>query len=149
MTRRIVVGVDGSEGSKCALEWAAQEARLRGDPLEIVLAWQPSVGIYAGAGWTAVDNEMFEELLKGAQERLARICVSVAPALDGLKVESRVVEGRAAKTLMDSAVGADLLVVGTRGHGGFAGLLLGSVSAQCAHHSSCPVVIVPHSVPAG
>ena len=68
---------------------------------------------------------MFEELLKSAQERLARICVSVAPALDGLTVESRVLEGPAAKTLMDSAVGADLLVVGTRGHGGFAGLLLG------------------------
>ena len=149
VTQRIVVGVDGSEGSKRALEWAAREARLRGAPLEIVLAWLPSASIYAGAGWPVVDNEMFEELLKSAQERLERICVSVAPALDGLKVESRVVQGPAAKTLMDSAVGADLLVVGTRGHGGFAGLLLGSVSAQCAHHSPCPVVIVPHAVPAG
>ena len=149
MTRRIVVGVDGSEGSKGALEWAAREARLRAAPLEIVLAWLPSVSIYAGAGWSVVDNEMFEGLLENAGERLERTCESVAPALDGLEVERTVVEGPAARTLMDAAVGADLLVVGTRGHGGFAGLLLGSVSAQCAHHSSCPVVIVPRAVPAG
>ena len=149
MTRRIVVGVDGSEGSKRALEWAAREARLRGDPLEIVLAWLPSLSIYAGAGWSVVDNEMFEGLLESARERLERTCESVAPALEGLEVESRVVEGQAAGTLMDAAAGADLLVVGTRGHGGFAGLLLGSVSAQCAHHSPCPVVIVPHPEPAG
>jgi len=141
--RGIVVGVDGSEGSKRALEWAAQEARLRGAPLEIVFAWQPSAAVYAGSGWTVIDNELFEDLLKNAQERLEHTCAAVAPALDGLEVESRVVEGPAAKTLMDAAAGAALLVVGTRGHGGFAGLLLGSVSAQCAHHSPCPVVIVP------
>ena len=143
MTRRIVVGVDGSEGSKRALEWAAREARLRGAPLEIVLAWLPSASIYAGAGWPVVDDDMFEGLLESARERLELTCESVARALDGLEVESRVVEGPAARTLMDAAVGADLLVVGTRGHGGFTGLLLGSVSAQCAHHSPCPVVIVP------
>jgi nucleotide-binding universal stress UspA family protein len=149
MTRRIVVGVDGSEGSKRALEWAAREARLRAAPLEIVLVWRPSVSIYAGAGWPVVDDEMFEGLLERARERLERTCASVAPALDGLEVERTVVEGPAARTLMDAAVGADLLVVGTRGHGGFAGLLLGSVSAQCAHHSPCPVVIVPHPTPEG
>jgi nucleotide-binding universal stress UspA family protein len=141
--RGIVVGVDGSEGSKRALEWAAQEARLRGAALEIVFAWQPSAAVYAASGWTVIDNELFEDLFKNAEERLEQTCASVAPALDGLEVDSRVVEGPAAKTLMDAAAGADLLVVGTRGHGGFAGLLLGSVSAQCAHHSPCPVVIVP------
>jgi len=144
MTRGIVVGVDGSEGSKRALEWAAGEARLRAVPLEVVLVWLPSVLIYAGAGWSAADNDTFEGLLESARERLERTCESVAPALDGLEVKRTVVEGTAARALMDAAVDADLLVVGTRGHGGFAGLLLGSVSAQCAHHSPCPVVIVPH-----
>jgi nucleotide-binding universal stress UspA family protein len=148
VTRRIVVGVDGSEGSKRALEWAAREARLRGAPLEIVLVWLPSV-LYAASGWSVADTEMLEGLLESARERLERTCESVAPALDGLEVERRVVEGPTARTLMDAAVGADLLVVGTRGHGGFAGLLLGSVSAQCAHHSPCPVVIVPHPTPEG
>ena len=149
MTRRIVVGVDGSEGSKRALEWAAREARLRAAPLEIVLVWLPSALIYAGSGWSVADNEMFEGLLESARERLERTCASVAPALDGLEVKRTVVEGTAARMLMDASVDADLLVVGTRGHGGFAGLLLGSVSAQCAHHSPCPVVIVPHHETAG
>jgi nucleotide-binding universal stress UspA family protein len=139
----IVVGVDGSDGSRRALRWAADEARLRGTPLAVVYAWQPSAAVYAGSGWTSVDEGLFEDLLRAARERLDRTCASVAPALDGLDVETEVVEGPAAATLIDEASDAEMLVVGSRGHGGFAGLLLGSVSVQCAHHSPCPLVIVP------
>jgi len=64
------------------------------------------------------------------------------PETDTVEIERRVVEGRPAAVLVDESQGADLLVVGSRGHGGFAGLLLGSVSQQCAHHAACPVVIV-------
>ena len=67
----------------------------------------------------------------------------LARYLEGLAVERRIVAGTAAPVLLDQAKDADLLVVGSRGHGGFAGLLLGSVSQQCAHHSTCPVVVVP------
>ena len=139
----IVVGVDGSDGSRRALEWAADEARRRATPLTVVYAWHPSIAVYAGSGWAAVDDGFFEELARAARERVDHVCAAAAPALEGLDVEVKVVEGPAAPALMDEASDAEMLVLGTRGHGGFAGLLLGSVSAQCAHHSPCPLVIIP------
>jgi len=139
----IVVGVDGSEGASHALEWAAAEARLRGKPLTVLLAWQWPTGVYAGAGWVGITQEMVGDLERIAKERLDAACATVAPALDGVEVKRVVVEGGPAQALMQVAADADLLVVGTRGHGGFVGLLLGSVSQQCAHHSQCPIVIVP------
>jgi nucleotide-binding universal stress UspA family protein len=142
----IVVGVDGSEGAGHALEWAAQEARLRGAALKIVLAWQLPAALYTAAGWGAFKEEVLADLGKVAENRLDEVCTAAAPALAGLTVTRSVVAGAAAEALIDRAAGADLLVVGTRGHGGFAGLLLGSVSQQCAHHSPCPVVIVPPQV---
>jgi nucleotide-binding universal stress UspA family protein len=139
----VVVGVDGSEGSGHALEWAAQEARLRSAALKIVLAWQLPATLYTAAGWGGFDQEVVADLGKLAEHRLDEVCTAAAPSLDGLTVERTVVEGAAAEVLIEAAAGADLLVVGTRGHGGFTGLLLGSVSQQCAHHSPCPIVIVP------
>lgn len=139
----IVVGIDGSEGSEQALEWAAGEARLRGQPLTLVLAWQWPAALYAGASWTGVTPEVIGEFDELAAERLEQACAAVEPALEGLDVTRKVIEGGAAPALLEAAKGADLLVVGTRGHGGFAGLLLGSVSQQCAHHCPCPIVIVP------
>jgi len=141
--RRVVVGVDGSEGSVRALEWAAQEARLRHLPLEIVLVWHPSPLVYGGTSWTAMSNTVFDDLRKDAEVRLDAACAAAGAALDDLEVERKVVEGSAAQVLVEAAAGAELLVVGSRGRGGFAELLLGSVSAQCAHHSPCPVLIVP------
>jgi len=138
----IVVGVDGSEGSKRALEWAAGEAKLRRLPLTALLAWQWPTGIY-GAGWMGVTPEVAEDLRKAAERRLEETCAAVAPALEGVEVTRSVVEGPPAQALLQAAEDADLLVVGTRGHGGFVGLLLGSVSQQCATHSPCPIVIVP------
>lgn len=139
----IVVGVDGSEGSTHALEWAAKEARLRSAPLTVVLAWQWPTSLYAGSGWAGVDPEAIDDLGKLAEQRLDETCAAVATSLQGLEVGRSVVESAAAPALVEAAEGAELLVVGTRGHGGFTGLLLGSVSQQCAHHSPCPVVIVP------
>lgn len=141
----IVVGVDGSPGSRSALEWAAEEARLRNLPLRLVLAWYPPVGLYGGVGLAGLDGETIRGFGELAEERLARVCEEVAASLEGLEVERVVVEDVAAHALLDAAADADLLVVGTRGHGGFAGLLLGSVSQQCAHHSPCPIVIVRHT----
>lgn len=139
----IVVGIDGSEGAKHALEWAAGEAKLRGAPLTVLLAWQWPTGFSAGAGWAGITPELIEDFQKLAEQRLEEACTAVAPAFDGLEVKRTVVEGVPAQALIEAADDADLLVVGTRGHGGFAGLLLGSVSQQCAHHSPCPIVIVP------
>jgi len=137
----IVVGIDGSEGAKQALEWAAEEARLRRAPLNVLLAWQWP--FYAGASWAGITSELIEDFQQVAEQRLEEACAAVAPALDGLEVKRTIVEGLPAQVLIKAAEDADLLVVGSRGHGGFVGLLLGSVSQQCAHHSPCPIVIVP------
>jgi nucleotide-binding universal stress UspA family protein len=139
----IVVGVDGSEGSKHALEWAAAEARLRNAGLKLVNAWYPPPALYGGMGWAGFDAETLSGLRELAEQRLDETCTELSDNLAGLEVERRVVEDTAATALIEAAQGADLLVVGTRGHGGFAGLLLGSVSQQCAHHSPCPIVIIP------
>lgn len=139
----IVVGIDGSEGAKHALEWAAAEARLRNAPLTVLLAWQFPSGFYAGAGWSGITPELREDLRKLAEHRLEEACAAAGPALDKVEVNRIAVEGLPAHVLIEAAANADLLVVGTRGHGGFVGLLLGSVSQQCTHHSPCPLVIVP------
>lgn len=139
----IVVGIDGSDGSKHALAWAAEEARLRNASLTLVEAWQLPVAAYGGMGWSSIGTELLEDLRKAAEQRLDEICAEFSAELEGLTVVRKVVESAAALALVEAADGADLLVVGTRGHGGFAELLLGSVSQQCAHHSPCPVVIVP------
>ncbi|HZC30318.1 MAG TPA: universal stress protein [Gaiellaceae bacterium] len=139
----IVVGVDGSDGSKPALEWAAAEARTRELPLTAVYAWSAPATLYAGLGWVPADTEVLVDLRKLAERRLAEVCEELGPALADVQVERKVVEGPAANALLAAAEDADLLVVGTRGHGGFTGLLLGSVSQQCAHHCPCPIVIVP------
>ncbi len=138
----IVVGFDGSEGSLRALRWAADEGRLRSAQLRVVFAWEYPVNLWAGAGWAIPDGAMLSDFHELAEERLERALAEAGPALDGLQVERSVIEGAAAPALLEAAKGAELLVVGSRGHGGFAGLLLGSVSQQCAHHAPCPMVII-------
>lgn len=150
MSGTVVVGVDGSEPSRAALDWALGEALLRSAKLVAVHAWAffPSVsdpfpGVYQHV---SVATEEAYEALRLEAERLLESEVSVATqAHEGVEVELRAVEGRPAVALLEAARGADLLVLGTRGHGGFVGLLLGSVSQQCAHHTPCPLVIVPHA----
>jgi len=134
---RIVVGVDGSETAQAALRWAVDEARRRDANVEAVFAWhQPFVTGYAYMGETDLGN--FEE-------EAQQILDTAVDALDatGIHIERKLVTGGAAPALVDEAKGAALVVVGSRGRGGFAGLLLGSVSQQVAHHAPCPVVIIP------
>jgi nucleotide-binding universal stress UspA family protein len=136
---RIVVGVDGSPEAARALQWALDEARLHNVPLEVVHAWQfPAAVDLVGA---AADT-LVRDLRRVAVDLLDRVVDAVAGTDPGVEVERRVVEGGAAASLVNAASLADLLVVGSRGRGGFAGLLLGSVAQQCLHHAPCPVVVV-------
>lgn len=151
----IVVGVDGSPGSDAALHWALTEARLRGSEVRAVHVYQPprsALGDAAAGGpgvAPAVLSAEESERLWSATEREARGVVEEAlrragaDAAAGLEVRQEAVEGPAAQTLIEAGRGAELLVVGSRGRGGFLGLLLGSVSQQCAQHPPCPVVILP------
>jgi len=140
----IVVGVDHSDGANAALRFALEEAKLRQAKLRAVHAWQFSghlgapglEGSYPGFG-----GEL--EVMRGAAEaELDAALREFAAGTPGVEVERRIVEGSPAGVLVEESRGADLLVVGSRGRGGFAGLLLGSVSQQCAQHAACPVVIV-------
>jgi nucleotide-binding universal stress UspA family protein len=147
----IVVGVDGSAGAAEALRWAVAEAHLRKARLRIVHAWTygytglPLGGFGAMGGFDSYvpfDDIDPVDLQKAAEGLVETAIAKVARGVEGVEVERRVVEGGAAQVLIGAAVGADLLVVGSRGHGGFAGLMLGSVSQQCVSHAPCPVVVV-------
>ncbi len=137
----IVVGVDGSTGARTALDFALREARLRDADVRLVAAWQIPAVAYAG-GFGPGDAELYRELEQDARENAARALESADA--EGIEITTVVREGNASHVLLEEASDADLLVVGSRGLGGFRGLLLGSVSQQCAHHASCPVVVVPH-----
>lgn len=144
MKGRIVVGVDGSEESKAALRFAVEEARLRRSTVTAVHAWRYASGglytYYTGGlgeqlgGSAAVRGELEEEWL-------SRFVRKIVHAPD-VELAAVAVAGDPSRVLLEAAKGADLLVLGSRRHGGFAGLLLGSVSQQCAHHAPCPVAIV-------
>lgn len=135
---RIVVGVDGSPHAQGALQWAAREAKLRGAELVVVAAWE--FPYYATFPATMVVVPSTEELVTATKEMLRHALEGVD--VSGLRVHEVVAEGPPAHVLLDTAKDAELLVVGSRGRGGFAGLMLGSVSQHCAHHARCPVVIV-------
>lgn len=138
---QIVVGLDGSAGSLAALHWAAAEARAHGATLCVLAAWHPSAVSSLPAWGVAEPAEAaLAELLDGLHETLAAEGVVDG---DGLTVEPVVVEGHPAGALIEAAATADLVAVGRRGHGGFSGMLLGSVSQHVAAHAGCPVVVVP------
>ncbi|MFJ9949755.1 universal stress protein [Kitasatospora sp. NPDC091207] len=135
-SRRIVVGVDGSPSSRQALRWAVGHARLTGAAVDAVLCW--ALPTMYGRAPASVDRELGH----AAEQVLAR-AVSAAVG-DGRPAEIRetAVLGNAAEVLVERAHGADLLVVGCRGHGGFTGALLGSVGQHCVQHAPCPVVVI-------
>jgi nucleotide-binding universal stress UspA family protein len=132
---KIVVGVDGSESSRAAMRWAADEARLRGVELHAVEAWEFSPLIFAADVPMALD-----ELRSSVVEHLHTVVTDEVG--EGVEVTELVVERAPVAALLDHCEADDILVVGSRGRGGFAGLLLGSVSQQLVQHSTCPVVII-------
>jgi nucleotide-binding universal stress UspA family protein len=138
MAGRMVVGVDGSSSSRAALRWAVEEARLRGYSLDVVLAWRDPVVAFDPT------PQVPREDLEGA----ARATLLDLMAGEGLTesddppANAVPVEGPAAASIIEAAIGAELLVVGARGLGAFTGMLLGSVSQHCVTHASCSVVVV-------
>lgn len=139
----VVVGVDGSRHAERAVDWALEECRFHGDELVLVHVWQfPPVALTHYAD-EALSVSAFEELTSLADDMLARLAAEANRRAPGVRVSSRVVEGHPAAALVEAATGARLLVVGSRGLGGFKGMLMGSVSTACAQHARCPVVIVP------
>jgi nucleotide-binding universal stress UspA family protein len=136
----VVVGFDGSPGAEAALRFAAEEATLRGLALRIVCAWEAPPATYVGEAF-APTPDGFVEAERRAEEVL-RSAVALAASL-GVEAEGVAIEGHPATKLIEQARDAALLVVGSRGHGTAASLLLGSVSRRLAHHAPCPLVIVP------
>ncbi len=135
---RVVVGIDGSATAQRALEWAVEEARLRQAVLEVVHAWTPPA---LAVPPMALDHGTFDEAAHAiVAEALDQVDTSGLPG----PVHRLVKVGTGGRVLVEQADGADLVVVGSRGLGGFHGLLLGSVSHQVAHHAACPVVVLPH-----
>jgi nucleotide-binding universal stress UspA family protein len=137
----IVVGIDGSKAADAALAFALDEATLRKLPLRIVSAWEVPAIEYAGASFvptpdlaTSAENE--------ANDLLARAAATLGPDL-GIHVETAAVQGYPATVLVEQAKDATLLVIGARGHGALATLVLGSVSQAVAHNCRVPLAIVP------
>jgi nucleotide-binding universal stress UspA family protein len=138
----IVVGVDGSDASVTALRFALEEAKVRGADVKAVSAWHIPPMSY-GAGWVPMNID-FEGFAKVAKDTLDKSLSEADAAGSGVEVTEEVDEGQPAEVLLEAAKGAELLVVGSRGLGGFKGLLLGSVSQQCSQYAPCPVVVIPH-----
>jgi nucleotide-binding universal stress UspA family protein len=146
-TTSIVVGVDGSEPSILALRWAVDEARLREVPLTAVYVYRSLREGSPFDAYAGIEESQIDELERqGGRTALGKLDRLLADAgdLSDVKVEREVDPGSPAKVLTsDAADESTLLVVGSRGHGGFSGLLLGSVSQQCLHHAKGPVVVTP------
>jgi len=138
--RQIVVGVDGSAPSKAALAWAISQARLTGAVVEAVIAWEsPALTRYPNL----MPDVDWEDL---AAQVLGDAVAEVAGSAGPVEIENKIMKGNAAQVLLAESAGADLLVVGNRGFGGFAGALLGSTGQHCVHHATCPVVVIRDSL---
>lgn len=157
---RIVVGVDGSEEADRALRWAVEEGRMRGSTVQVVYAYEytaawslydyPSEDFLVAApprergGSPGGEASPWDEEAAARATGLLRDMVARLGDVGDVHIEPRAVEDRRpARALVELSDEAELLVVGSRGRGGFAGVLLGSVSQHCANHAACPVVIIP------
>jgi len=135
-TGRIVVGIDGSPPSLAALSWAARQGDLTGSTLEILMTWEyPS-----SYGWAVPIPDDFDPE-SDLQQTLHTAVAGVRAEHPDLEVSARLVSGHPAPVLVEASKGADLLVVGSRGHGEFVGMLIGSVGAYCAAHAHSPVLV--------
>jgi nucleotide-binding universal stress UspA family protein len=136
VTGRIVVGIDGSPSSLDALAWAARQADLTGSTLEIVMTWEwPS-----SLGWAVPIPDNFDPE-EDVRKALETVVAAVHAEHPHVSIDPRVVNGHPAPILVEASKGADLLVVGSRGHGEFVGMLIGSVSEYCATNAHCPVLV--------
>ena len=139
-TGRIVAGFDGAESSLQALSWAARQAVLTAATLEVVMTWEwPS-----SYGWAVPIPDDFDPEAD-TQKVLDTAIAGVRSDYPGLKAEARLINGHPAPVLVEASKDADLLVVGSRGHGEFVGMLIGSVSEYCVTNAQCPVLV--HRVP--
>jgi nucleotide-binding universal stress UspA family protein len=140
--KRIIVGVDGSDHSQAALTWAYEEAAHHGASLNVIAAWRapvlPQSPPYGSLPPEGYDTQPGNDAL-ALLERLVADLEVRTPAVD---MQTSIEEGNPAKVLIERSKGADLMVVGSRGRDGFAGMLLGSVSQHLVAHANCPVVIV-------
>jgi nucleotide-binding universal stress UspA family protein len=138
---KIVVGIDGSDASKDALRWAVEDARARGAEVVALHAYEAPVPALDAAPATPIDLPgLVAEALDDAQQFVAKVVDEVVGNVVSVDVAPIAVEDEPVQALLDASRDADLLVVGSHGHG-LSGLLLGSVSLECARHAACPVVI--------
>lgn len=133
---RIVVGTDGSPSSITALAWAARQAELIGASLDVLIAWHWPVTF----GWSVIPDDY--DLEGDCKKVLAEALAPIRVAHPDLDIRADVVKGHPAPLLIRASRGAELLVVGSRGHGAFAGMLLGSVSEHCVANAHCPVLVM-------
>jgi nucleotide-binding universal stress UspA family protein len=138
--KTIVVGVDGSPGSRTALTWAAAEAADHGAELVVVNVWEHT--LLPPAGSVTVSEHYVPDPSQRTAQDLVQVIKEELGEQPPVLVQPRVKQGSPAKVLIEESTNADLLVVGTRGHGGFAGLVLGSVSQHVAAYAQCPVTVV-------
>ncbi|MEU9669113.1 MULTISPECIES: universal stress protein [Streptomyces] len=138
---RVVVGVDGSPTSYAALRWADRYARTIGGVVEAIHVWETP----SAAGWSGPATDPDFDLQQ-ARERFAVELGSVFPGERPARLREHLVEGDPSEALIQASEGAELLVVGRRGRGGFARAMLGSVGQRCAQHAACPVVVVPRAL---
>lgn len=144
---RIVVGVEGSGGARAALRWAIKEARHRNAFVDVVTAYSTTyVPASPDFNYVPLDPIDLEAEVKRMQDSIIDEVLAEVE-IEGVEIRRRMIRGRAADTLIAESDNACMLVVGSRGRGGFRGLLLGSVSQQIAQHGSCPVVIVRPDLP--
>ena len=138
--KTVLVGVDGSPSSRKALTWAAAEAAEHGADLTVINVWQHTLPPPAGS--VSVSERQVPEPSQHTPDELIAEIKDALGDDPPVRVQPRVMQGNPARVLIEQSAEADLLVVGTRGHGGFAGLVIGSVSQHVAAYAECPVTVV-------
>ncbi|MET0419863.1 MAG: universal stress protein [Actinoplanes sp.] len=138
--KTIVVGVDGSASSRKALTWAAAEAADHGAELVVLNVWEHT--LLPPAGSVSVSERYVPDPSQRTSDDLLQVIKEELGEDPPVPVRAHVKQGRPAKVLIEESAHANLLVVGERGHGGFVGLVLGSVSQHAAAYAKCPVVVV-------
>ena len=143
----VVVGFDGSDAALSAVRWAADEAGRRACGLVLVHALMPPVTTGGLGIGLPPSLDLIDQLEAGAREQLDVVAATVREDHPGLDVDAVVTVGSPSSVMLEASEDASLVVIGSRGHGGFRGLLLGSVSAQVAAHASCPTAVIRGTAP--